>query len=77
MTSAKNVELIAEARSAVQTGRGRKIREAASISQTEMAEGLGVSHTAVSLWEAGKRLPRSGTAVRYALILRRLDRGAH
>ena len=73
MTPAENVELIAEARSAIQTGRGRTIREAASISQTEIAEAVGVSHSAVSLWEAGKRLPRRDTAVQYALVLRRLD----
>lgn len=45
-----------------------KIRETLGLNQKELAERLGVTQTAISYWETGKRRPR-GPAV---ILLRRL-----
>ena len=52
----------------------RQIRERAGITQTELAEPLGVTGGAVSRWEAGLRTPRGGMASRYADLLWALER---
>jgi transcriptional regulator with XRE-family HTH domain len=48
----------------------RRIREAAGVSQRELARALGVSWTAIQRWEAGAR-PRT-RVVEYAEALERL-----
>jgi DNA-binding transcriptional regulator YiaG len=50
----------------------RQIREAAGVSQRELARALGVSWTAVQRWEAGAR-PRAHVP-QYALALEELAR---
>jgi transcriptional regulator with XRE-family HTH domain len=65
---------LAEVRRATKTGRARAIREAAALSQTEIARSVGVAQATVSLWESGRRTPRGKPAERYALILRELER---
>jgi transcriptional regulator with XRE-family HTH domain len=64
--------LLMEARDAAQSGRGRRIRLAAGLSQAELAAAVGVSPVAISRWEAGDRRPRGGAAVAYAQLLREL-----
>ena len=37
----------------------KKRREAANLMQVEVAQKLGVSNTAISMWETGESLPRA------------------
>ena len=62
--------LIMEARDAAGSGRGERLRQAAGLSQGELAEAIGVTSACVSRWEAGVRRPRGEAAVRYAQALR-------
>jgi transcriptional regulator with XRE-family HTH domain len=68
--------LRAEGRRAVEGGRIQRVREAARLSQTELGMALGVTQTAVALWEKGKRVPRGATAERLARLLNDLEAGA-
>jgi transcriptional regulator with XRE-family HTH domain len=53
----------------------RSIREAAELSQLDVARGLGVTPTSVSRYEAGQREPRDPVLLaRYVELLRRLMR---
>lgn len=63
---------IAWARRALRTGVARSIREAAGVSGGEFAAGVGVTPSAVSRWERGKRTPRAAEAERVAHALRSL-----
>lgn len=47
----------------------KKIREELGVSQYELADRLGVTQAAVSLWESGARLP-SATVVKLLKIIR-------
>lgn len=62
--------LLVNAREAAATGRGRAIREAAGLTQGELARAIGVTPGAVNRWEAGTRKPTGESALRYARILR-------
>jgi DNA-binding transcriptional regulator YiaG len=54
----------------VQTGRMEEIREAAGLTQSDVARALGVEQSTVWRWEAGERRPRP----RHALaVLELLD----
>jgi transcriptional regulator with XRE-family HTH domain len=63
------------ARRAAKSGVARLIRESAGMSITELADELGVTPGAVSLWERGRRVPRGEVAERYAQVLRGLIGG--
>lgn len=63
---------VAEVRRAVANGEARTIREAARVSQSEVAEAVGVSQACVSLWESGDRVPTGQAARNYARLLRKL-----
>jgi transcriptional regulator with XRE-family HTH domain len=52
----------------------RELREAAGLSQADIAAALGVSPAAVSRWEAGKRAPRGPWADLYRELLQSLVR---
>ncbi len=47
----------------------RELREAAGLSQKELADRMGVQQTAVSWWERGRREPSFGNAVKLAEAL--------
>ena len=67
--STRELLLLSEVREAVRTGRCVEVREAAGLTQGELARALDVAPATVSRWEAGQRLP-SGQAIRYARLLR-------
>lgn len=69
-----DTELLAWIRGACVSGRAQSIREAASISRSELARDVGVTEPTVSRWENGARSPKGDAALRYAEVLRRLDR---
>ena len=64
--------LIAEARQAAKSGRGRRLRQLAGLSQLEISAAVGVSQAAVTKWENGLRSPHGTGAVNWALLLREL-----
>jgi DNA-binding transcriptional regulator YiaG len=68
----KDVLLVAEARELCRSGTAAEIREAAALSQSEIARAIGVTPAAVCRWEGGTRLPRGEPAKRLALLLRAL-----
>jgi DNA-binding transcriptional regulator YiaG len=65
----------ADARRWAADGTARKIREAALLTQAEVAEQVGVTPAAVAAWEAGRRKPSGLPARKYGELLRRLARG--
>lgn len=71
-----NVVLRAEGRSAVASGRVQEVRERARLSKREVAQALGVTFTAVDLWEKRHQLPRGETAERLGQLLRDLEQVA-
>jgi DNA-binding XRE family transcriptional regulator len=66
-----NVLLRSEGRQ-VSGREGRLLREGARLSLRDIAEAIGVSHSAVAHWESGRRSPRGAVAERYAAFLRLL-----
>ena len=64
--------LIAEAREAARTGRGRELRQALDLSQSDIARTIRVEPQTISRWEGQRRSPRGAAAVRYARLLRLL-----
>lgn len=70
-----NVERLAWMRRLVAApGAAKAVREAAGLSQVELASALKVTQTAVSRWERGERIPRGQAAQDYARLLDRLNR---
>lgn len=47
----------------------KTIRETAGLTQTALAEKVGVSQQAVSFWETGERYPRTADLPRLASVL--------
>ena len=68
-----DVVLRSEGRHAVSSGRLRRVRTAANLSQVELGRALGITAAAVQRWEAGERMPRGASAERLALLLRELE----
>lgn len=64
-----DLTLISATRSALRDGSARITREHAGITQKEMADVLGVSRPAVSMWEAGRRQPGTAHALAYGRAL--------
>lgn len=67
---------LARLRADLASGRARRIREAARLSQAEVAEAIGTTQPAVAGYESGRRTPRGERAARYADLLARLEREA-
>ena len=62
-------------RDAVISGRAREIREAAHITQGDVASVCGVTRGAVASWERGRRVPQErDAALRYLGLLDALER---
>ena len=74
--AADDAVILARLRADVASGRVRQVRERARLSQPEIAQAIGTSATAVSQWEAGRRLPRGPAALRYAALLAELDKAS-
>lgn len=67
---------LSKLREQVKNGEARRIREAAKVSQSEIARVLGVPPSTISVWEAGKRVPTGASALRYAELLDELEKQA-
>jgi DNA-binding transcriptional regulator YiaG len=66
--------LLREVREATRSGRARRIRELAVVPQSAIAQAVGVSESAVSRWENGKRAPRGAAALAYGRALQELSK---
>ena len=64
-----DIALLMETREACRSGRARELREAAGLSQIEVARACGVTEGAISHWEAGTRRPTGDRAVAYGRVL--------
>jgi DNA-binding transcriptional regulator YiaG len=71
-TPATDLDLLLEARDASRSGRGADIRERAGLTRSELARVVGVTPSAISRWESGRRRPTGTTALRYGRVLRLL-----
>lgn len=60
-------------RDQAQSGEARRLREDAGLSLTEVAKAIGVTASAVSQWESGRRRPRGIAALKYAAVLASLE----
>lgn len=69
---ANDALLLAWMRRSVSDGTARAIREAAQLTQSEMAGPVQVTSDAIGLWERGLRVPTGDAALRYARLLDRL-----
>jgi len=68
-----NTTQLAKVRAAAKTGSARRVRQAAGITQPEIAADVRVSAAAISRWEAGARAPRGAAALRYLRVLEQLS----
>lgn len=64
---------LARLRADMASGRARKVREDARLSQAEAAAAVGVLQSRLADWESGRRSPRGDAAVAYAALLGRLE----
>lgn len=69
-------EKLQRLRVSTKSGEARRIREAAQLSQNDLAVSIDVDPTAVSRWERGVSTPRGAAALRYAALLDRLNKAA-
>ena len=69
-------EALYQLRALCLNGEAREIRESNLLSVAEVAQAVNVSHTAVSRWERGLRVPRGAAALRYAKLLSALGRNS-
>ncbi len=67
---------LAALRATARSGRARHLRQFAGLSQTEVAEAVGVDRVTLASWESGRRRPRSVAGLRYADVLERLSAAA-
>jgi DNA-binding transcriptional regulator YiaG len=71
---AAEVSALAWVRAACESGEARAIRTGAKITLGEVAGHCSVTHSAVSLWERGRRNPSGPPALAYAKLLRSLQK---
>lgn len=67
---------VASIRADLASGRARTVRETSGVSQSEIADALGVSRQSVSYWEAGRSVPVAEHALAYGKLLRQIGRQA-
>lgn len=72
--TAKTLELLTEVRAATRTGFAVDLRRSADLSQSDLARAAGIHPATVSRWESGARKPTGKAALRYARVLRALER---
>jgi transcriptional regulator with XRE-family HTH domain len=72
-TMTGDLEALLSARNAAADGTGRRLREAAGLTQGELAGLIGMDQSQLSRWEAGLRRPRGPAAIRWARALRVLE----
>jgi DNA-binding transcriptional regulator YiaG len=71
-----DISALAWVREACTSGEAKSLRVTAKLTQEEVASACGVSHSAVCLWESGRRVPGGDRALAYARLLQKLQRKA-
>jgi transcriptional regulator with XRE-family HTH domain len=66
--------MLTEARDAARSGRARRIRELAGITQAELGTAVGVDGSTIHRWEHGTRRPSGAPALAYARALQTLSK---
>ncbi len=68
---------LARIRDLVRSGAAKSIREAHSLTASDVARGVGVALPTVIRWEKGQRVPRGAPALRYGELLDALLSGTN
>lgn len=68
-----SAERLSRLRGITSSGEARQIRERARLSQADVARSVGADQSTVARWERGERAPRGAAALKYALLLDRLQ----
>jgi transcriptional regulator with XRE-family HTH domain len=63
------IEQVRTARRLPPPALARAIRDAAGVSQQQIADELGVNRVSVARWELGERIPRGELRLRYVVLL--------
>ena len=71
-----DLALAARTRADLAAGRARIAREAAGVTAAEVASSLGVTRSAVWMWETGTRRPSAANALAYGRLIASLARAA-
>lgn len=67
-------EELHELRRLTGSGEARKIREAAGLSQADIARSVDADPSTIARWENGTRVPRGAAAIAYGRLLLRLGK---
>ncbi len=67
--STEELLILSRARRMAKTGEARAVRLAACVTQTAVAESIGVSQSLFNHWEAGRRNPTGRAGIRYGRLL--------
>jgi transcriptional regulator with XRE-family HTH domain len=68
-----DLPLLIRGRRLASDGRGRRLRERAGLSVSELAHALGVDVGTLSRWETGKAKPRPEAALRWATVCEAIE----
>ena len=77
MTDIATLVRLARVRDLVRSGAAKSIREAHSLTASDVARGVGVALPTVIRWEAGQRVPRGLPALKYGELLDALLSGTN
>ena len=69
-----DTEHLAWVRGLCTSGQAQQIRESAGVSRREVARDADIAEPTVYRWEHGLRTPKGDAALRYAKVMRRLER---
>jgi DNA-binding XRE family transcriptional regulator len=73
-TDFDEIDAIRRCRDALRSGRYRELRKRFGLSQTTVADAIGVGKPALSQYERGHRLPRGEVALKYGRFMDELER---
>jgi transcriptional regulator with XRE-family HTH domain len=73
-TTFEELCLLTEVRDAARSGRARRIRELAGVTQAELGTAVGVDGSTIHRWERGSRRPSGAPALAYAKALKTLSK---
>jgi transcriptional regulator with XRE-family HTH domain len=74
MTGMNDTEQLSWVRGLCASGEAKNIRTQAGVSPEEIARDVGCAAPTVYRWENGLRSPKGEIALKYAQVMRRLDR---
>lgn len=72
--TAQQIVKLHAARRYAATGAGRRIRQCAELSMSDIAKAVDVAESTISRWENGLRVPRGTAAARWAELLADIER---